>query len=337
MDLRKIQMSGGSSYIVSLPKEWIISNKIGKNDSVGITVQNDGTLLVTPKTDTVQMHKCWECEVSHATDKVFFLRCLIGAYISGHTSIKISAQGKLPVFVMESVREFTNMAIGQEVVDETESYVVIKDLLNPSEMPLSSTIQRMSVIVTKMHQDALIALKNCDSALAENVRFRDNDVDRLHWLVARQSNLIMNNLSLSHKMSVSPLESVYYFLVSRIIERVGDHASRIAGSVINLSESPMPKNLLELIESAGSDALKIFNKSIDAFFSEDIAAADKLIDSARNIDALSREINSLAMNYDTAHAVSAVNISDSIRRIADYSSDICENIINHAVNNTKMI
>ena len=36
MELRKVQVSGGSSFIISLPKEWAIKNGIKKNDKVGV-------------------------------------------------------------------------------------------------------------------------------------------------------------------------------------------------------------------------------------------------------------------------------------------------------------
>ena len=83
MDIRKVQMSGGSSYIVSLPKDWIIKSRIKKNDPVGLIEQDDGTILITPNTSGEQIRKAWEFEVAASTDDTYFLRCMIGAYISG--------------------------------------------------------------------------------------------------------------------------------------------------------------------------------------------------------------------------------------------------------------
>ncbi|MDD3407072.1 MAG: phosphate uptake regulator PhoU [Methanomicrobium sp.] len=334
MDIRKVQMSGGSSYIVSLPKDWVKKSRIEKNDPIGLIVQDDGTLLITPNTSGDQIQKTWECEVSASTDKNFFLRCLIGAYISGYTSMKIWAHGRLPPFTMEIVREFTNMAIGQEVVGETDNTVLIKDLLNPSEMPLKNTISRMSVIVIKMHQDAIISLKENDSSLAENVISRDNDVDRLHWLIGRQTNLILNDLNLSRKMGISTENAVHYFLASRIIERVGDHADRIAGNVKRLSGKKIPKRLMDEIEDASVSSVRIFQSSMDAFFSDDIENANRIITSSRVIEEHCKKINTESMDFEAAVAVNIVNISDSIKRVADYSADICENLINDVVGKT---
>jgi len=337
MDIRKVQMSGGSSYIVSLPKNWVKKSKIEKNDPIGLIEQGDGTLLITPNTSGDQIQKVWEYEISSSTDRVFFLRCMIGAYISGYTSMKIRAEGRLPPFATGVVREFTNMAIGQEVVEETENMVIIKDLLNPSEMPIENTLTRMSVIVTKMHQDALLALKENNSGLAENVISRDNDVDRLHWLIGRQTNLILNDVNLSRKMNISTETAVHFFFTSRIIKRVGDHASKIAKSVKNLSGKKIPENILLQIEDVSLNSAKIFNSSMDSFFNADIIKANKSIVDSGYIEEHCKEINTKSMSLEAAVAVNVVNISDSIRRVADYSADICENVINAVVgSNRKM-
>jgi len=50
MEIRKVQFTGGSSYVITLPKEWIEREKIKKNDPIGVEIQPDGTLLVTKAT-----------------------------------------------------------------------------------------------------------------------------------------------------------------------------------------------------------------------------------------------------------------------------------------------
>ncbi len=42
MEIRKVQITGGSSYVVTLPKDWAESLKIKKNDPLGLIVQPDG-------------------------------------------------------------------------------------------------------------------------------------------------------------------------------------------------------------------------------------------------------------------------------------------------------
>jgi len=61
---------------------------------------------------------------------------LIGSYIAGYTTITITSKARLPAPIRMVVRDFSQMTIGPEVVEETDTTIILKDLLNPAEMPL---------------------------------------------------------------------------------------------------------------------------------------------------------------------------------------------------------
>jgi phosphate uptake regulator len=52
MEIRKIQRTGGSTFIVSLPKQWADRVGVTNGMNVGITIRPDGTLLITPNTSS---------------------------------------------------------------------------------------------------------------------------------------------------------------------------------------------------------------------------------------------------------------------------------------------
>lgn len=186
MDVRRVQITGGSSYVVTLPKEWIKSLNIKKNDPLSIFIQSDGTLLITSKIVQGQHQKVKRFDVSSPPKELDLLRHLIGAYIAGFTSIQLTSTMKMPTSLRNVVRSFTQLTIGQEVVEETDTSITLKDLLNPSEMPLDRTIKRMHIIVKGMYEDAARSLQTKDKSLAKELLTRDNELDRLHWLIARQ-------------------------------------------------------------------------------------------------------------------------------------------------------
>jgi len=189
VDIRRVQVTGGASFVVTLPKEWAEGHKIKKNDPVGMTVQPDGTLLISKDTTDKISQQMKEIDCNTIGDPAFLFRLLIGTYIMGFNVIRLTSKQGFPPFVRAVVRDFTQMTIGQEVVEETETVIVIKDLLNPAEMPFDNTIKRMFVIVKNMHKDAITALETRNKNLAEDVIKRDIDVDRLNWLIARQANM----------------------------------------------------------------------------------------------------------------------------------------------------
>ena len=331
MEIRKVQVTGGSSYVITLPKEWVKSVNIKKNDPLGLIAQPDGTLLITPKTTGEPVHRTKEFSVDTIDDPEYLFRLLVGAYIMGYTIIVVKSAERIPPFVAECVTKFTQTAVGPEIIEETMKSITIKDLLNPSEMPFDKTIRRMHIILKTMHEDAITALKTKDKKMAEDVITRDNNVDRLQWLVARQSNVVLRDVTLAKKMGVTQEEATYYFLISRIMERIGDHAVRIAENVLFLIDTETAE-VAELIDSDSVQALEIFANSMKAWTRKDIGAANKNIEEIERLISRCEEINNSALDIKGRSSISVSYIAESIKRTGEYASDIAELVINQLVN-----
>jgi phosphate uptake regulator len=328
MEIRRVQVTGGSSFVVTLPKDWADAQKIKKNDPVGLIVQPDGTLLVTKKVSEEQVHRIKEIDISTVSDPSFLFRLLIGTYITGFTLIRITTKERFPPFVRSVVRDYTQMTIGQEVVEETEKVIAIKDLLNPAEMPFDNTIRRMFVIVKNMHEDAITALETQNRTLAEDIIARDTDPDRLNWLIARQTNMIMQNAGLSRKMGISPSMAMNYYQLSRIIERVGDHAVRIAENILPIAGFDLDRKIISAIKKASTMSLEIFDRSIVSFFNSDMKEAHRNIESIAALEKICGDINNMVLKQDIMVAIHVGYIAESIRRSGEYAGDISETIIN---------
>jgi phosphate uptake regulator len=333
LEIRRVQVTGGASFVVTLPKDWAEAQKIAKNDPVGLIVQPDGTLLITKKITEEPVQRFKEIDSSTIADPSFLFRMLIGAYITGFTVIRITTKQRFPPFVRTVVRDFTRMTIGQEVVEETETVVTIKDLLNPAEMPFDNTLKRMVVIIKNMHEDAITALDTHNRSLAMDVINRDTDADRLNWLIARQTNMILQNASLSRKMGISPNMAMNYCMLSRIIERVGDHAVRIADRSLPILEVDFDKKFMNAIRKSSALSMEIFTRSIVSFFNADMKEAHRNIESITALENLCGEINNMVLKQDALVALNIAYISESIRRAGEYAGDISETVINLLVEN----
>ncbi|HVP25977.1 MAG TPA: PhoU domain-containing protein [Methanomicrobiales archaeon] len=331
MEIRKVQVTGGASYIISLPKEWAKSMKIKKNDPLGVLVQPDGTLLITPKISGEGVQREWVFEVNREMEPVYLFRLLIATYIAGFSVIRLRAQERLPPFVRSVVRDFTQMTIGQEVAEESETSITVKDLLNPREMPIDRTLNRMAIIARSMHQDALSALFSGNKELAADVIERDKDVDRLHWLVDRQYNLILSDPNLARSMKINQQTASSYYILSRLIERIGDHAVRIAENAGKLADKRLEPAEKASLKESMEMALGLFSRGIEAFSASDPFSSEKVIRDTAPLEAKCAEMDAMAQHHkgEVANALGA--IIGSIRRIGEYTEDICENTINHLV------
>ena len=60
MEIRRVQLTGRSSYAITLPKEWVKSVNIKKNDPLGVLIHSNGTLLITPKMTEGQAQRTYQ-------------------------------------------------------------------------------------------------------------------------------------------------------------------------------------------------------------------------------------------------------------------------------------
>ncbi len=336
MEIRRVQMTGGSSYIITLPKDWVKSVNIGKNDPIGLLQQPDGTLLVTPKMDKEHTKKSITFKVESEIKQDFLFRKLIGSYIAGFNAITIESKPRIQPKTRSTIRKFIQTTIGQEVVEETDTSITVKDLLNPSEMPFHRTIKRMHIIVKGMYEDAITSIKKNDKRLAEDVIRRDSEIDRLHWLVARQHRIIQQNVNFVEKMGITVDTATTAYLISRILERIGDHVNRIASYVILLLQNPIDEELIKKLDYASTQSLSLLNRSIGAFSKKEIKEANETIDLSDKLEVLCEEIDKLALKQNTPTAISLGYIVESIRRIGEYAEDISETVINHLIGEEKI-
>ena len=332
METRKVQVTGGgSSYIITLPKEWVKKNNIQKNDPINLLIQPDGTLLITIKKTLGGNPTIKNINVDDLHNPNYLFRILVGVYIAGFSTIEIESKKRIEPNIREIVTQFTQAAVGPEIMDETVSSITIKDLLNPLEMPFDKTIKRMYVLVRTMHEDAINALKRKDRELAEEILNRDSDVDRLHWLMARQVNLINRDSILSKEMGVRPEKAVNYLAISRLLERIGDHGVRIARNVPIIIDYGLDEKTVGKIVDASTLSLEILSNSMEGWIESDMLKANETIESIKNLIALYEEIHHEAVQLQGEPPIAISYIIESIRRTGEYAVDISEVTINHLV------
>ncbi len=331
MEGRKLQLTGGSTYVVSLPKRWVVDAGLKAGDTVFLETAPDGSVTVRPQPaeKASARRKVFEEKGNEVRDHL--LRKLIGAYISGFGLIEVRFRPEGGPFVRRVARDFCRLVIGPEIIEETRTTITIQDLSDPSELSAEKCLRRMHLSVRAMLEDAIQALKTRDQALARDVSLRDQDVDRLYWMVAKQYHLAHTAPpGTVEPPSVSGIHAQR--LVAKLLERVGDHAERIASTYdVLVGEKDLDAKLIKEFEAANASATAILDKSFTALMSGDIDAANEAIDARvhhqKLIDALSHHVAS--KKGEELLALGA--IVDSLSRTASYATDIAEQAINMAV------
>ena len=92
---RKLQVTGGSTFILSLPKDWAIRNELKRGSSMVVREEDDGSLSIAPS-KFVKKEKQDEAfiKASLNDNPDAVMRTAISAYLDGFNILHIRAQGQ---------------------------------------------------------------------------------------------------------------------------------------------------------------------------------------------------------------------------------------------------
>jgi len=330
-EVRRVQKTGTSTLTVSLPKEWVDSSGLRPGDQVSMSVQLDGTIVLDTRTDRRKEVLKKEMWTDGNESAEHLTRKLIGAYLVGNNIIEVRSKERMEPEAKSAIREFSRLAIGPEIVEETANSLVMHDLSDPVELPQEKCVRRMHLIVRTMHADAVEALCIEDRGLAEDVIDRDTDVDRLYWMAIKQNTLIARDRKLGDRMGLNIFESNDLMLVARGIERIGDHAVRIARNALLSAEDEEKLESPDEIRKLSADSMRVLERGMESLFREDLEQANSVIDEGRNVVKVCERFGKEVRGRDSREAVIIHMVLDSIIRSTMYAVDIAEIAINGAM------
>lgn len=331
MELRKIQLTGGSSYTVTLPKEWVTQAKLAAGDVVAFTPQTDGSLAIYPGGGSGGRPARHELDLSPEESEDATFRRIIAAYLSGYDVIALRSKRPLSTAARRAVRQAAKRIIGLEVVEEEASTIVLQDFLDPREFHMDKGLRRMQALTRAMQEDAIRAFGEGIDDLEGVILERDDEVDRLYWMVNKQYHAILRDPTYAQKMGLNSSQALNYLLAARVIERTADHAIRIAQNAQAMRGDDIGAKLSHKVEKQARRAVQLFADSLTAFHKQDVVAANRIIGEAHAFksgqDAIIRESLSLG-GESMLHVAYAL---ESVGRTAAYAADIAETAINHRV------
>jgi phosphate uptake regulator len=326
-ETRKVQITGKSTYIISLPKTWVNKVKIKNGDSVVMIPRSNGTLLINPQLSDTQEIFTHTIEVGSQNSETLF-RKFIGAYLAGFNVIEITSKDKITPSMRQQIRQITQNVIGPEIIDETSNSVKVKDLLDSGDLSMIQGIKRMYMISRGMHRDAILALTIHDLELAEDVAARDNEVDKFYWMIAKQHNLVLNDVFFADKMRTKPQEVLGYLLVARSIERIADHARKLADNVKHIDKKTV---ILPKIAEISESILQQYDDAINAFHRGKFDDANAVVNILRDLGKITTQLRQkfFSLKLDAEAVVALALVADSLERTRAYVIDIAETAINH--------
>ncbi len=329
---RKLQITGGSTYILSLPKDWVTRNQLKKGSSMVLHEEEDGSLSIMPaKLQKPEKQDEAFIRVTGNDNADAVMRKAISAYLVGYNILHIRTQGQqfLSGKLRNHLKNFArHYLVGTEIVTDTPTDLTLQVLLNYPELTVQSAVSRMAIIAASMHREAIVSLKKVDYSVAKSIIETDREVNRFGLYIVRLLKLAVTNSRIVKEIGLNNTrDCLGYRLIAKSVERTADHATKIAENVLLMKE-PVNEELMNKIEQMSSLANSMFESSMQALFKRDYNLAETVIEKIIQVHKLEREAVICSQTAKIEEVANLRLVIESVRRTAEYASDISEVVLN---------
>ena len=338
-EVRKIQFTGKSTYVLSLPKKWVNELNLKPGDPVTIIREPDNTLSIVSDITRSSLEAVDEATVQVLRDENAnsLKRKIVSMYLAGYNIINLKSKlVRINPVQREAAREVVRRnLVGTEIIADSSDLITIQVLITLPELSVNTAVRRMFLLATSMHRDAMISLTELNAELADAVIKSDDEVDRFslyilrNLVIATKNERILNDVGLK-KTS----DCLSYRLAVKSIERIADHASKFAEKSLSIKEK-IPLDILDNIKKMSDLSLQDLNDSVEAFLRRDYLMADKIVDRKENVQILENTIVSLLDSTDhgdfNQYKIFIKLLLEDLRRTAEHASDIAEEALNQTI------
>lgn len=327
--IRRLQLTGGSTYTVSLPKTWIDELQLKKNSDITLVKNLNHSITLFQEEQSKKNNAT--TLIGKNDSKESIRRKIIAMYLSGYKTIEIKTKGiEIPSTHRGAIRDLVRTTLmGTEIIEASSEKITLQVLTQLAQLSFDVALKRMYITATNMHQEAIEALNERDSEHAEEVIKMDDEVDRFSLYLLRNLNSALENAEVLLDSGLKkPSDCLGYRTVVKCVERIADHGGLIAKKIKYLN-SPIDKKILKEIEQISVESLIVFENSITALSKRDYDMAEKVASSVTKVIEKEKKLMD-SLKPDDNIAIIKLILED-IRRTAEYSRDISEITIDETV------
>ncbi len=322
--------------MVSLPKDWVKQLNLKRGDTVSLTTDDQGRLIVHPSLQMLRTKRRCIIYAEKAEGKLLG-RLILGAYIAGHETIEIKTKAtEFTPPQLDMIRKSLNELIGMGIVEQGVNRVLIQSFLDPSKFPIDGLISRLHLIVDSMRDLAVKALIEERNDFAKQVIDMDSEADKVYFLATRQVLQAVEDKGLAEQVGLgNPRNIVGDRLVIKALEEVGDYAQVIARSAMRIIDLKyFNGEVNKQVSLLNENAKKIGALAMRSLFRHDIHSANSAMVEYEKLSELEEKVDS-TLNSLITGAIGVANplksITQSIKQIGRYYIIASETIINRTV------
>ncbi len=315
--------AGGNTYMITLPKRWIDQLELKKGDALTL-VQVGSGIYFYPARPRESAPARTQLKVEEKLSGEALARALISLYIAGLDVIEVV--GSLSDEQRKIIRDTAQRLIG-EILQETDRRLLIQTLRDPQVLSVPQLLEYIYENAEEMLKEASNALLEADPKKASRVIERDERVDRFFLRLSRQLYAALRDPLAEVERAISRVDFFNTHLVARQLERIADHAVKIAREAQALMEQDrkLPSDLATGIATVRDDVQRLLAQAMRAFTHLDGKEAHEALGALNSIERLVNKLDERVLDLKDPHLAIVV---DSFRRVKDYAANIAEVALN---------
>ncbi|HIE22701.1 MAG TPA: phosphate uptake regulator PhoU [Candidatus Korarchaeota archaeon] len=261
---RTVQKVGGASYVVTLPKEWVKKQGISKGSKVILADGIGGTLIIA----SAEPKEPMMARVAHSrNDTEATVRKIFAAYLEGYDVIEVSGEPIIRLRDRKEIKQFLSRFPGLEIIEEESNRMVLRCVLDPSMLEPQVLFGRMEKLVSSMLEDLLRAIREGNTELLSLVMDRDDEVDRVYFLLVRVVRKASQDIYLMKRLGVDPIQLIDLRVGAMLLEVVADRLTELSEIFSSLEFH------VSMLEEMGDALIELYKISLESVIKRDVSLA----------------------------------------------------------------
>jgi len=316
METRRVQKTSDGTYFVTLPKSWVTQHGVEKSSLLTFESGRDGKLTIGPYAKQERSFTSATLFPSPTLE-----REIEEKYLLGYDLIQIESKDTLHSEVRDKAKAILKKLVGLEIVEEDAHKIVIQCLIEPSLLEPQRIIRRLHLITKAMQQDAITAFITCDSKLATTVVERDEEVNRLYFLLVRIVRAALTDLTTAERFHVRSVDCLDYRILASLIEHFGDYSAFIAA---NIPKEELPKGLTRNLERIGEATNSMYTRSVEAVLSRNLELVSEVANLHQGTLENLRDAERALARLGAESIDKATSVIASLKSMCDIGVDIAD-------------
>ncbi len=339
LEFRKIQTLGKSSYVISLPKDWVDKNKIKRGDKLAVYKNPDGALEISYVNQKASLRGVIP-EVSEVIiddlDKDELEAVIIGNYLMGYDNFKLITQREyLNSFQRKIITNTLNALTGFQIVSESPKVIEIKNLFEQTNFDVKEIAKRLGLLISFMLKDLIEALKEKNLEALNDIIAQDDEVDSLYLLMRRLLIIGSRNVVAAKKIGIEDNAlCVTWSVILKKIETIADYVVRISETtktIFSRNKVEIPEEVFLLFLKIGESITKTSEKVFLSYFEKDAEERLVTVEDLMEFTELKNIFTQKIIEYDIDKRllVSLESICFYFEEIANYCFDYARDLIHY--------